>query len=191
MSAERALAKDVRDFKAVAKYWKTFSGLATLVVSVSPAAAFAETAAFPGMTRMWVPLLGPFSCVCVVLFLFFKSRDRSAAEIDRVATLLFATGICLLLAYVSMWFNSVIQVDGQWHVIGPQLTPEASKAVAEGWVPDDAKALLDRFGHGSDDRVWLGRPWVFVLLTASATGFFAALAGSFFLFTLLRAKRAE
>src|SRR5260221_3272963 len=153
-----ALAKELQDLKAIARYWKTVSGIFMLAVAISPLAALLDSPVFPGVTRLWVPIIGPTCCLFLVLFLFFKYRDREPREIDRVATVLFVLAALLLISYVLAWLNWVIQVNDQWHVLGIDLTSEASTAVAQGKIPNDAQSLLDRFGHKSENRILSGRP---------------------------------
>ncbi|MFY9317360.1 MAG: hypothetical protein WAO95_17620 [Burkholderiales bacterium] len=185
MSRASEIIKRERDeLKQLLGYWNTVSGSLTAVFSFAPISGAFLDQLLPGPLGKIAPTLGVVLSIIVVLALFYSYRDRNRREIDQAARAALASGLIALCVFVFAWFTWIAEVSGDWHILGLSLTQEARQAVSQGIVPDDVKALLDRFGHNSEDRIWAWRNLVMFAVSLSFAGFFAFVAGSFFLWTL-------
>ena len=176
------LRAELRYLRDLIAPWKSFSGALTTAFAVLPISAGLSDALLPDRIGLLAPPLAIVLSVVLVLFLFFRYRNKNVEDLDRAATRLFAASIICIVIFVVGWLYFVIPVNEQWHVIGIELTQEAQQAVTKGSVANSAGAYLDRFGHFSEDRIWTLRPVSLSLLTFSFGLSFACLSGAFFLF---------
>lgn len=188
MVARRAygsIQRERQDFAQLLRYWKTICGGLTGIFTLIPIGGFFVESLLPDVLGQLAPLLGIIGSVLFVLFLYYTNRARQVAQIERMGKFLFLVGFFCLVAFVCARLIWVTEVEGDWHITGLTLTEEAENAVQQKKITNTTpKALLDRMGHDSDDRVWRGRWLVTAVLAFSFAGIFAFSAGSFFLFTL-------
>lgn len=181
----RSIQRERQDFVQLLKYWKTICGGLTGIFTLIPIGGFFIESLLPDVLGQLAPLLGIIGSVLFVLFLYYTNRVRQVAQIEKMAKSLFLVGFICLVIFVCARLVWVTEVDGDWHITGLALTEDAENAVQQKKITNTTpKALLDRMGHDSDDRIWRGRWLVTAVLAFSFAGIFIFSAGSFFLFTL-------
>lgn len=184
MSANNALKQERREFVQLLGYWKSASGFFTALFSILPIGGTFVVALLPGNLRYIGPPLAVLLTAVILLFSYYVFRERDPRTIERAAIVYFGLGLVALFAYIFTWLTWVVQVGESWHLIGMRLTEEATRAVSQMKVPNEVGALLDRFGHSSENRIWEDRNIIQALLLGSFSCFFALIATTFFLLTV-------
>lgn len=176
--------RQIADLRAITGYWSTLSGLLTIFFTLFPIGASLLDPLLPDVSRIAAPVLALTLTILLLVCLYFSSTGLNQRNITTLAQVAFAVAIVFLVVYFMSWINFVVYVDGNWYLTGTALTEEAATAIQRGAIQGDTRSLLDRFGHVSQDRIWVGRKTATSLLTISFAGFTSFAAGSFFLFTL-------
>ncbi len=179
-----AFKREREELRQLFGYWKTVSGSLTGLVPIASLGGTLLEPLLPGVLRVVAPVLSVVLSMLTILFLFYRYRDRTRREIDKVAFVLFVLGVVALMGFFVGWLTWIFEANGDWHMRGMALTEEAALVISQGKLPDDPKALLDRFGHDSEDRVWQFRNLVAGCLSLSFGAFFALVSGGCLLWTM-------
>jgi hypothetical protein len=178
-------ARQLEEWKALAGYWKTVSGALTPITALIPVSGFfTDFACVPGADKIQSGF-GVVFAALMVPALFYIFRKGQGSTIQLVAIIFFCGAMLLGVLYLILLVTQIESVDEQRYLISPALTDRAQKALAEKEITSvSPKALLDYFGHASEDDIWAHRTCLRAVMVVSFVMTFASLTSAFFLWTL-------
>lgn len=177
--------RGLKELAGIFTYWKTVVGpLSGLIAMLPLGTLFTKSILPPGLEEL-APAAAIISSVALLIGLYYILRDSSEATIRRWAIALFTAGFVAIVVYLFLSVFTIVEHDGERHLISLTKTEEAEGLIDAGLVGGGTPSeLLDTVGRDSEDRVWKHRSWIKFFFLVSFSGIFMGWSASFFLFTL-------
>lgn len=180
---------ELEDLKLFAKQMKSVAGVITGAATALPLTGVIWNVLVPpwpdGSDYLALVALTVLVSIFGILFLFLRYKDSQPGALLPRATVCVCLGFGFFIAYVVLWIVFMTPTNGEVHITGMGLTPEAEEAVSQSRVESRVpKDLLDYFGHESEYRIWKCHTSVTVVLVLLFLLWPLFVAGGFSLFVL-------
>lgn len=155
---------DLAAIRELAQAFKSFRGFLTGVFS---ALSFASLYLLPGDLRISSLAFALFLTALGLVAALLTRDSFSLAGKRKLGIASLGLAAIAASAFIAGSVAWIFEVDGTAHVAGTGLTVEATRALDKRLVPNQQTALLNLFGHDSEDRIWTGRNVTKIALVAS------------------------
>ena len=183
----------LREFIAYIKsFWGAVSGLFAIVPQVLM--LFGEGVTPPWLEPEVTATVTAGTCMLVLVAVFFGIRDYSRRRMRRWGWWFFALFVAGGIAWLVTNTHLVVTLNegggnGEHRVVrGFSLQEEARKAVHDGRVARDDKALLNDYGWESSETIWTHVPLAEILVVLAYVLPFVGAVGTLCAFALLDFK---